>query len=171
MRNFFSVPIFMPQYWAYLALLILTLSHLPFIKADADYELSWSRGPWTDEGLYASQIRNLLQHHDLSLDKSDALIKTPLFSALLYTSYQLFGISLVVSRLTVLLITILLLFFIAKINAYTSKWILLSIPITFLQYYIFQYSHLALTEILSSVCILAGVFFFYKAFGGGNLIL
>lgn len=144
-------------------LLLLTLSHLPFIKSDADTELSWSRGPWTDEGLHTCQVRNYMQHQDLSLDKTDNLIKTPLFGALLYGSYTVFGISLTVSRLAVVGLSMLLLLLMTSTSPYANGWLMLSIPITFLQFYIFHYSHLALTEILSSLCILGGVLFFYRA--------
>lgn len=165
MRQYFSFSSFpIPSIsFTYLLLLLLTLSHLPFIKADADNELSWSRGPWTDEGLHTCQVRNYMQHNDHSLDKTDNLIKTPLFGALLYGSYTVFGISLTVTRLTVVVLSMLLLFMIARTNSYTNGWLMLSLPITFLQFYIFQYTHLALTEILSSVAILAGVVFFYRA--------
>jgi hypothetical protein len=165
MRQYFSFSSFSipATSWTYLLLLLLALAHLPFIKADADLELSWSRGAWTDEGLHTCQVRNYLQHDDHSLDKSDNLIKTPLFGALLYGSYSLFGISLTVSRLTVLVLSLCMLFMIARINHYTNGWIILSLPVTFLQFYIFQYSHLALAEILSSICILAGIVFFYRA--------
>ncbi len=165
MHPYFSFPSFsIPTIsWTYLLLLLFTLAHLPFIKADADQELSWSRGPWTDEGLHTCQVRNYLQHGDHSLNKTDNLIKTPLFGALLYGSYTVFGISLTVSRLTVVALSMILLCLTARVNSYTNGWIMLSLPITFLQFYIFHYSHLALTEVLSSLCILVGVVFFYQA--------
>ena len=70
--------------WGLLLLSLIYFSlQIPFIKADPDIQISWSRGANTDEGLHASQIRNLINHGNLGLQESDNFIKTPLFGAFL----------------------------------------------------------------------------------------
>ncbi|MDB5271926.1 MAG: hypothetical protein JWO58_293 [Chitinophagaceae bacterium] len=150
------------SHWGYALLLLLALAHLPFLTADADYNLSWSRGPWTDEGLHTCQVRNFIQHNDTSLDKSDNLIKTPLLGAIFYGAYKVVGVSLASSRMVLVLLTLFLLAIVVRVNQYLYVFICLFIPTTLFEYYIFNYTHLALSEVLCSVCILTGLVFFYK---------
>ena len=52
---------------------------VPFLLADPDIDISSSRDANTDEGLNTCQIRNFVNHNDLTLQKSDNFVKTPLF--------------------------------------------------------------------------------------------
>jgi hypothetical protein len=140
---------------------LIILLHLPFINADPDYNISWSRGPFTDEGLYSSQIRNYINHKHFNLHESDALVKTPLLSVILFIPYWALGTHLWVGRLVIILIsTIILLYCHRKFK------IPYLIPVFFLcsmmQYYIFHHTHFVMAEMLSSSFLLASIFFYYS---------
>ena len=137
----------------YIILGLVFISHFTFIEADADLNLTNSRGPWTDEGLYASQIRNYILHNQLNLDKSDTAIKTPLFAGILFTSFNIFGISHIIARITVLLLSFCLIIF-ATINSSFYKNLLIPLSLlTLFQYHVFHYSHYSLAEIVGTAFI------------------
>jgi hypothetical protein len=138
--------------------LVVIALHLPFIQADPDYYISGSRGANTDEGLYTGQIRNLIHHKDLTLKKSDSLIKTPLFSAIQYLPLRIFGTTLTVGRLTVFLLSLLICGWIFSYNGYYGALGLISLVFVFLEYHIFHFFHYCMAEILSVSLIFAGIF-------------
>lgn len=143
-------------------LLMLLIMHIPFIEADPDRDISFSRGPFTDEGLNSIQIRNLLDHGYLDLAECDNFLKTPLFNLTLAVPYALFGTNLETGRLAVLLLTLVIIFFMSK-----AKEMRIIIPffiiITLLQYQVFQFTHFALAEILSSSLILLSIALYLQA--------
>ena len=56
---------------------LIFLAHLPFIGADPDRNMAVGRGPFTDEGLNTSQVRNWVNQGELNLSECDNLLKTP----------------------------------------------------------------------------------------------
>ena len=97
--------------WGLLLLSLIYFSlQIPFIKADPDIQISWSRGANTDEGLHASQIRNFINHGKLGLQESDNFIKTPLFGVYLFAPIALFDSSLSVARWAMIVPFFLLIF-------------------------------------------------------------
>jgi hypothetical protein len=145
----------------YLLIAILFLLHLPFLHADPDFNLSDSRDAFTDEGLNTSQLRNFINHGQLDFDECDNLVKTPLFNAALYVPLLFFGTQLEIARLTILLLLLTICIIAAQSNLF-RQWLLLLIPVTLLQYFVFQYSHFSLSEMLSVGCIFLSCFFLEK---------
>jgi hypothetical protein len=147
---------------------IILLLHLPFIEADPDYNISWSRGPFSDEGLYSEQIRDYIHHNKINFRQSDALLKTPLLSLIFYIPYLLLGTHLWVGRIIVLLISIIILFYCHR--KFNIPYL---IPVFFLcimmEYFIFHHTHFALAEIISSSFLLLSLCF-YNSFIRENSI-
>ncbi len=144
--------------------LLFLLLHLPFFEADPDTNISFSRDAFTDEGLYTSQVRNYLITGEFRLEESDATVKTPLFSGLMLSLFSITGINLTAARVLVLLICLAVFYFITRRD---SLMALLLGTIIFLQYTIFQYSHIALSEMLSVSCLTLGWYFMTKNGGQG----
>lgn len=136
------------------------LMHLPFLQADPDFNLSDSRDAFTDEGLNTSQIRNFVNHGTLDIWECDNLVKTPLFNTLLFLPLQWFGTYLPVARLVILSSVLLLLFFCLR-SAYLSQTGAILLGNTLMQYYVFQYCHFSLSELLSCMFIFAGLVFLF----------
>ncbi len=145
-----------------LLLLALLSAHLPFLSADPDLNISFSRGPFTDEGLNTVQVRNWINHGELDLAECDNLLKTPLFGLSLILPYKVFGTSHLVSRLHVLLLLLLTLFLIGKDPKHKITVGVL-ILISFFQYQVFHFSHFSLAEILSSAAVLLCIHFLARS--------
>lgn len=141
---------------------LIFFSHLPFIQSDPDRNMSVGRGPYTDEGLNTVQVRNWVNSGHLSLTECDNLLKTPLFGFPLALTYRLFGSSLAVSRLHVLILVFFALLWIGMHSK--SKWILILLPVTMLQYPIFHSSHFSMAEMTSVAATLLAIHFFTRAF-------
>src|SRR5665213_926681 len=101
-----KIEIFLNRWGIFIAAILFLLFQLPFLHADPAEGVSWSRGPWTDEGLYLSQIRNAINHGHLNINESDCLLKTPLFNLIMYPLFLLFGTKLMVARCFVMLTTL-----------------------------------------------------------------
>ncbi|MEO5675843.1 MAG: hypothetical protein ABIQ74_14470 [Chitinophagales bacterium] len=144
---------------------LLVLLHLPFLHADPDYFLSTGRDAFTDEGLNTSQVRNFINHGYLNLNECDNMIKSPLFNLLLFFPLKFFGTYLIVARLTVLSFLITVLVCLAG-HPYFARLILLLFITTLTQFYVFQYSHFSLSEMLAVCCILTGIYFLFRRFTG-----
>ena len=157
-------------YWFFCFLLIITLfiSHLFFLSADPDVHISFSRGPFTDEGLNTCQLRNFINYGYLSFNECDNLVKTPLFNAILFLPFEIFGTSHLAGRLTILLLVIGMLFYICTLKK--IRYILpVLIGTVFLKYQIHQFSHFCLAEMLSvSLFTMAILFFFLYATNAGK---
>ena len=141
----------------------LLLLQLPFLHSDPDYFLSIGRDAFTDEGLNTSQLRNYINYGYLDLNECDNMIKTPLFNVVLFLPLKLFGTHLIVARLTLLILFIIALLVLLK-NEYFVQLIPLLLISTLTQYYVFQYSHFSLSEMLSITCILMGVHFVFRLY-------
>lgn len=143
-------------------IVLLLAAHLPFLTADPDINISFSRGPFTDEGLNAIQVRNWVNHGYLDLDECDNLLKNPLFGFSLAIPYKIFGAYLLVSRLHVLLLFLTVLWVICSDRKH-RPYLLILIPISLLQYQVFQFSHFSLAEMLSSASVLLSIHFFARS--------
>lgn len=144
---------------------ILLLSmHIPFLLSDPDIHISVGRDANTDEGLNTCQIRNYVNHGDLTFKKSDNFVKTPLFGAFLFAPFKIFGTTLLIARLTVLLLSISICFFIFNFNSYYRLFGLFSFVFVFSEFYIFQYFHYSMAEILSTVLLFFSIFLMVKPY-------
>ncbi len=143
---------------------VFLLLTFPFMFADPDIDISSSRDANTDEGLNTCQIRNFVNHNDLTLDKSDNFVKTPLFGATLFIPLKIFGSSLLVGRLTILLISLAICLYIFSFNRYYTLFGLFSLIIVFCEYYVFHYFHFCLSEILSTVLIFLSIFILIESY-------
>ena len=94
------------------SILLLIVMHLPFLQSDPDAFVDVNtRGAWTDEGLYSSQIINYINTGEFNIEENNQMVISPLFTALLYPFYLIFGTNVLVGRLVVL-------FFISFNNTY-----------------------------------------------------
>jgi hypothetical protein len=141
---------------------LIFLSHFPFLHSDPDRNMSVGRGPFTDEGLNTIQVRNWINHSELSFTECDNLLKTPLFGFPLALTYRIFGTGWTVSRLHVLILVFLALLWIGfdKRNGFIIPILLL---ICLLQYQVFQSSHFSMAEMLSVAAILLAINFFSRS--------
>lgn len=120
--------------------------HVPFLNADPDHSISFSRDAFTDEGLYTSQVRNYINTGTFNINESDAALKTPLFSLLMYAAFTIFGVSLTTARLVVLVLSLMAIYLVVR------KERMLAIMLTMLvlfQFTIFHYTHLSLAEFIA----------------------
>jgi hypothetical protein len=148
--------------WFILILLLFLLMHIPFLQADPDILSDrYSRGAWTDEGLYTSQIRNWVNHGDFSMWENDAFIKTPLFGILHIPFFKIFGTGLIISRLIVLFTVFFSLLLFAKVKEFRIPALFI-VLLAFSQYHIFQYSHYGLAEMMSISAIVLSSLFLYQ---------
>lgn len=150
-----------------LLLLLLFAAHLPFLNADPDLNISFSRDAFTDEGLNTIQIRNWINHGHLDLSECDNLLKTPLLGFPLALTYKIFGTSHLASRLHVLVLLLLALWIISRDNLHRG-FLLIFAGICLLQYQVFQYSHFSLAEMLSSAAILLAIHFLSASADAGK---
>ena len=138
-------------------LLFILVLQVPFLNADPDLFLSHSRDAHSDEGLNTIQLRNYFHTGNLDPWECDNLMKNPLFNLALFLPFKIFGTKLLVGRITVLGFILAVLIFIG----YNKKWRVylgMAIPITFLQFHVFQYMHFSLAETMAIGCILLGMF-------------
>lgn len=155
------IEIFLNRWGIFIAAIIFLLLQLPFLHADPAEGVSWSRGPWTDEGLYLSQIRNAINHGHLNINESDCLLKTPLFNLIIYPLFLLFGTKLIVARYFVMLATLATYIYVISKSKKHLGWIF-SILLVASQFYVFQYSHFAQAELLQCDFILLALFFYSR---------
>jgi hypothetical protein len=144
--------------------IIAIVMQLPFVSADPDMNISTSRDASTDEGLNTCQIRNFVNHGDLTLNKSDNFVKTPMFGAVLFFPFKIFGATHSVGRLSILLLSLGICLSIFSYNKYYQFWGLCSFIIVFGESYIFHYFHFCMAEILSTVLIFLSIFMMVKPF-------
>lgn len=143
--------------------LFVFVLHIPFLEADPTVLIPYGRDAFTDEGLYASQIRNYVHHHNLTLYESDALIKTPLYGFMQYLWYSTVGISQVKARLLNLVFVIIMLIAVSQIH--NNYKILLSILLAGIltMQPLFNYNHYSMAEMLSGILILCSILVFTEA--------
>ncbi|REG21568.1 ArnT family glycosyltransferase [Roseateles depolymerans] len=146
------------RWWLCLAVLAGVIGlHLPFVMSDAEASLGFSRGPWTDEGLYTAQVRNAMRTGTLDLAESDGVIKEPLYALLSWGVLKGVGDSMTVMRLTMLGLSTLLLAVVASGRSTLGRAVLVGLPVLALSYYPFHYAHLALVEMTAAFLVVGAL--------------
>lgn len=141
-------------------LFVLFLAHLPFLQYDPDQNVDLhTRGAWTDEGLYASQTLNFLERGKLDLYENSTFVRGPLLNILQLPFFVITGPHRLTARLIVLISLLFALWFFASRKG-MGMTILFFIPVSFLQYQLFHFSHYAMAEMLcvSAVLVSLGIF-------------
>lgn len=67
-------------YYLFLIIVSFITLHLAFLFGDPQIPFDFSRGAWTDEGLYLFQMRNFFLTSQLELNVSDGFLKAPLYN-------------------------------------------------------------------------------------------
>jgi hypothetical protein len=148
----------------FLIFFLLFLAHLPFLTADPDKSVDvHTRGAWTDEGLYAGQVRNFLNGGDFDMDENTTFIRGPLFDLIRIPFFFILGSSLWLARLITIAGVLLGLIILAR-NRETKLFAVFLILTTFLQFRIFHFSHYAMSEMLAVSAVLISYFFLSKYF-------
>jgi len=149
---------------------LFVLMQLPFLHADADINLSRSRAPWTDEGLYTAQVRNGSIAGHISMDESDALVKEPGFAALAWIATQIGGDSMVVTRFVLIVVNGLLIAWLVSDAMIGMAVMVVVLPALFFAYYPFHYAHLAMAEMPAILMLfLALLFLSLRLSGQGSM--
>jgi hypothetical protein len=143
-------------------LALLFVSHTPFIGADPDIDISFSRGPFTDEGLNTIQLRNFIDHGNLDIDECDNLLKTPLLNLFLSFPFLLLGTDLETGRLAILYI-VLALFLVYRLRPRLQPYAIVFVLIALWQYHVFHFTHFSLSEMLCVGLIIASIPIYYGA--------
>jgi hypothetical protein len=145
----------------------LVLVQLPFLVADADRGLRFSRGPFTDEGLYTGQVRNAMVTGHLDLGETDGVVKEPLFSGVAWVVLHVDD-SMPAMRLAVVLACAAAFAWMAAGRGAFARLLRVAIPVGLLSYFPFQYGHLALAEMPCTVAVLASLAVVHRRLSGGG---
>ena len=97
------------KHWPKLTIVLWLVLQLPFLMADLPDSLSYSRGPYSDEGLKTFEVRNFMNSTFHELSESDNFIKSPVLNAYLFTPFLVFQNDLLVGRIAMLFLVALLL--------------------------------------------------------------
>ena len=153
---------FLAAKYIYIILLLLFISHLPFLNADPDSLADINtRGAWTDEGLYTSQIRNWINHYPFSMTENTVFVRGPLYNIIQIPFFAIFGTKLIVSRLITLMIIMISVFMLTRIKEAKTTALML-IFTTFTQFHIYQFSHYGLSEMECICYVMLSMFFLVK---------
>lgn len=141
------------KHWPKLTIVLWLVLQFPFLTADLPDSLSYSRGPYSDEGLNTFAVRNFINSNFQELSESDNFIKSPVLNAYLFTPFVLFQNDLLVGRIAMLLLIALLFWQMAKRLEY--GWLLVVlfsfIPI------LFHFSRLMMGDLTSVLIPLVGM--------------
>lgn len=150
------------------AITMLATLHFPFLNADPPLNFSFSRDACTDEGLYALQIRNLIQTGSFKLDEAPTFLVSPLFGAFLFPVLSLSN-SLFTARICVLLFFLIVVYISFSSNPWALGvgWFFLTVGL--LQFHLFHYSHFALSEFFSIGWIVISNYFLVQWVSGLQL--
>lgn len=141
------------KHWPKLTIVLWLVLQLPFLMADLPDSLSYSRGPYSDEGLNTFAVRNFINSNFHELSESDNFIKSPVLNAYLFTPFLVFQNDLLVGRIAMLFLVALLLWQIVKRLEYGWLIVLLFsfIPI------LFHFSRLMMGDLTSVLIPLVGM--------------
>jgi hypothetical protein len=141
-----------------------------WIEADAATTLTWSGAPFTDEGLYSHAARNRVLFGTWRTDEWDNRLVSPLFDALAYVVFSLFGVGYVQIRLISVgfAIAALPLFWSFVRRDVGRPWALLGTALWGLDYFWFQFSRLGLIEPGMVAWIIAAAWCWRRALDGGS---
>ncbi len=156
-------------FWNILVLFLILLLNLPFLDADPDRTISiHTRGTWTDEGLYTSQIRNQINHGKFDLKENSTFVRGPIQNIIQYPVFLIFGISLEVNRLITLILTLFSLALFSFYKQYRTFGLLASL-ILLSQYHLFHFSHYGMAEMICINFIAIAAFFVLRAEENGKI--
>ncbi|MFH0931135.1 MAG: glycosyltransferase family 39 protein [Candidatus Zixiibacteriota bacterium] len=136
----------------------LRLNHL---RADPPYDLSWSLGPFTDEGAISINARNMLFWGRWLMDDIFRMGVSPLLSVLYYLIFSLFGTGFIQIRILPVFLslgTILLVFLILKKEG-SLKAALLGAFFLTTSYLFVMHNRLALEETSLNFFLILSLFF------------
>lgn len=157
--------------WLVLALLSggALLLRLLWLNADAAFNLSWSGAPFTDEGLYSHAARNRVLFGTWRTDEWDNRLVSPLFDALAYATFSLFGVGYVQVRLINAVVTTfaLPLWWAFLRRDAGARLAALGVGLLAFNYFWFQYSRLGLLEPGMVVWMILGAWCWRNALDGG----
>lgn len=154
---------------AYLIIFLLFLAHLPFLVADPDQSVDMhTRGAWTDEGLYAAQMRNFLNDGDFGMEDNTTFIRGPVFDLIRLPLFFVLGPSLWLARLITLSGVLLGLILLAR-KKETKLFSIFLILTAFLQFRLFHFSHYAMSEMMAISAVLISYVFLSKFFRTGKM--
>jgi len=155
-------------WYALAGLMILFLAmQLILIQADPSVDISTSRGPFTDEGLNTCQARNYINHGRWGVEECDNLVKSPVFNLYLAGVFKLFGTSRITARLAILLGAIVVFMVFSKVL--NKPWLSLLLLLTGgLNYFVFQFFHFSMVEILAVQFILLSIAYAYHFLHSGR---
>ncbi|MBP7496569.1 MAG: hypothetical protein KA792_02780 [Bacteroidales bacterium] len=149
MNALFTLRIFNRRGFCFFILLgLYLLSHLFFLNCDPDTLVDvHTRGAFTDEGLYTSQLRNCLNHGSFDVKENMTYVLGPMLNFIQAPVFYVFGSKLAVSRLiTLAFILIMLLCFYARSDL--RNFTIFFLIIGLMQFHIFQFSHYGMAEML-----------------------
>jgi hypothetical protein len=150
------------KYLPLIIVVIYLILQLPFLTADPETNVEpLMRGAWTDEGLYASQIRNFVDHGNFDLKENTTFLRGPVYNIIQLPFFFAFGTSLLVNRLIVLLITLFVLYLFLREKKFRDFGIFLSL-FALLQFRIFHFIHFGMPEMICVDFVLLSLFFFLK---------
>jgi hypothetical protein len=153
---------FFKRYLPVLLIAIYFLLQILFINSDPDNLADpYSRGAWTDEGLYVSQIKNLVNHGSFDITESPVFVITPLYSVMVLPFFYVLGTKLLVSRLVTLCFSLIILFFLLK-NKNLNLFGIFLLLVGFAEVHIFQFMHYGMVEMICISWIMLGLFFFHN---------
>lgn len=151
------------KYLPFFVVVIYFLLQLPFLNADPDKLVDpLMRHAWTDEGLYASQIRNFVDHGSFDIKENSTFVRGPFFNIIQLPFFYVFGTSLLTGRLIVLGLTLLVLFLFLK-NEKLRLAGLFMFVFSLLEFHIFQFAHYSMAELICIDFILLSLYFIVSA--------
>ncbi|MEI6576611.1 MAG: hypothetical protein WCO63_10575 [Bacteroidota bacterium] len=144
-------------------LLLWLAFQFPFLNADPDILVDLNtRGAWTDEGLYASQLRNLVDAGAFNLHENSTFVRGPVYSLVQLPFFFVFGTHLLVARLIVLLSLVLALVWFywryPQFQLFTTFLLLTTLS----QFQLFHFSHYALAEMFCMGLTLTSLLYFLQ---------
>ena len=155
---------FIGRSYPWIFLLLWFAIQLPFLNSDPDsFADIHTRGAWTDEGLYSGTARNFLNTGTIDPYENSLFTRGPLFTLTQIPLFFIFGQSLLVARLMVLL-SVVLMFCLFMRQKQTRLAGLFLLAAGFTQFHVFHFSHYAMAEMLSTNIILISLLFFLRAF-------
>lgn len=156
--------ILIKKYFPFIILLVFLAFHLPFLTADPDPVADpYTRGAFTDEGLYSSQVRNLIDHGYFGMKENSTFVRGPVFNLIQLPFFFVLGTHLWVSRLVTILLTMITVFIFLRHEKLKLFGIFL-VMLSYCEYRIFQFSHYGLSEMICINFIMLGMYFLYNCF-------
>lgn len=155
---------FVGKNYPWIFLLLWFAIQLPFLNSDPDsFADIHTRGAWTDEGLYSGTARNFINTGTIDPYENSLFTRGPLFTLTQIPLFFIFGQSLLVARLLVLL-SAMLMFWLFMKQEHTRLAGLFLLAAGFTQFHVFHFSHYAMAEMLSTNIILISLLFILRAF-------